>query len=33
MSYMYKFSNDEDEMIDIFYKNYKKDYEADYSNL
>ncbi|HDJ1466734.1 TPA: hypothetical protein PPO51_002477 [Clostridioides difficile] len=33
MSYMYKFSNDEDEMIDTFYKSYKKDYEADYSNL
>ncbi|HBF4081621.1 TPA: hypothetical protein KOG56_002344 [Clostridioides difficile] len=33
MSYIYKFSNDEEKMMNTFYKNYKKDYEADYSNL
>ncbi|MCC0673151.1 hypothetical protein IC216_14250 [Clostridioides sp. ES-S-0145-01] len=33
MSYMYKLSNEEDEMMNCFYKNYRKDYETDYSNL
>ncbi|KPI55095.1 hypothetical protein KW94_03565 [Clostridioides difficile] len=33
MSYIYKFSNAEEQMMNDFYKNYREDYKADYCNL
>lgn len=33
MSYIYKFSNAEEQMMNDFYKNYREYYEANYCNL
>ncbi|KPI53013.1 hypothetical protein KW95_04520 [Clostridioides difficile] len=33
MSYIYKFSNAEEQMMNDFYKNYREDYKSDYCNL